>query len=55
MPYSLRHVAGVTLSFVPQRGQPAPAHILISGLSDATWPEDSVLKQFFDLDGCTGL
>jgi hypothetical protein len=34
------------------KGDPAPAHILLSGLGDASWHQDTVVKAFFDLDGC---
>ena len=40
------------IDHAPIKGDPAPAHILISGLSDAGWRPDSVVKAFFDLDGC---
>ncbi len=40
------------IDHVPARGDPAPAHILISGLSNSTWRPDSIVKAFFDLDGC---
>jgi hypothetical protein len=38
---------------IPHKGEAAPAHILIPGLSDSSWRPDSVVKQFFDLDGCS--
>ncbi len=40
------------INHAPVRGDPAPAHILISGLSDSSWRQDSVAKAFFDFDGC---
>ena len=38
----------------PMRGDPAPAHILLSGLTNMLWhhDRDSVAKAFFDYDGC---
>jgi hypothetical protein len=41
------------LNEIPKKGGAAPAHILISDLSDSSWKGDSTVKQFFDLDGCT--
>lgn len=45
---------------IPQRGGPAPAHILVPGLGSALWhqprdldPRDGAPKQFFDLVGCS--
>ncbi len=42
------------IDHIPMRGDPAPAHILLSGLTDMSWHQDrdSVAKAFFDFDGC---
>lgn len=45
---------------IPERGKPAPAHILLPTLDDALrhppgdQPRDSLPRQFFDLAGCDG-
>jgi len=41
------------LDEIPKKGAAAPAHILLSDLSDSDWKDDATVKQFFDLDGCT--
>ena len=47
------------LASAPERGEQAPAHILLPNLGDALWhqptmlePRDTAPKQFFDLVGC---
>ena len=40
------------VNHTPIRGDPAPAHILLLGLGDASWHQDAVVKAFFDFDGC---
>ena len=40
------------IDHTPMRGDPAPAHILLSGLSASSWHQDAVAKAFFDFDGC---
>ncbi|ESQ81820.1 hypothetical protein AEAC466_19855 [Asticcacaulis sp. AC466] len=42
------------INHAPQKGDAAPAHILMSGLADSSWQGDAIDKQFFDLDGCSG-
>ncbi len=37
---------------IPEKGAAAPAHILISDLSDSSWKNDAVVKEFFDLTDC---
>ena len=40
------------INHIPVRGDPAPAHILLSGLGSTSWRQDTVVKAFFDFDGC---
>ena len=43
------------LTEMPENAGKAPAHILLSDLSDSSWNPDSTVKQFFDLDTCDGV
>lgn len=58
--YIATDAAYAVIDAIPQRGDRAPAHILLPGLGDAVWhggfPDrrDSAPKQFFDLVDCSG-